>query len=227
MKTKIKKIIVLLFFTNQLFAQSLDAEKAACGQNTAKVWSYELNRCMNKVDEANYLAASKKCDSIANPDEKKSCQMNLAKSLAGVTDDPNDAAHRLKKGTDTSSVINGAYAITSAIHFVSGNKLSSSCLSLKVLAGFSVAGILSDLLIKKRIKDESKKLAQKYQVDQKATAFATQTKALEYLRDEQETMKSLADLEQKRQSLLMTGYAIAAGLAIYEMVSTPTSTKCL
>jgi len=119
-------------------------------------------------------------------------------------------------------VMNGvgsAYAIVGMINGVGKDKKDSECMSKKIFGITAMAGFASDIYLKIRAKKKVKELEGKYKLETKQGAYDAQVKALQYLKEEQETVADIAGLEKKRNMLLMLGYGAASVMAIYEMAT--------
>ena len=197
--------------------QIMDEQKAACDKNTAQEWSSKLNRCIGKQAAVDTRNDAKACDALTDVAAKEKCHIALAEKNTGLSSDTS----KLNQGkTGSSMIMNGvmaAYTIISMIGGFSRGGAKSSCTSKKIFGVTSVAGLASDVYLKMRAKKKVKELEGKYKLDTTTNAHEAQVKALEYLKEEQQTVVAIASLEKKRNLLLMAGYGLAAGWAAYEM----------
>lgn len=202
------------------------AQVEACAKNPAMEWSATLDRCVGKQSAVDSRKAAQACDGVTDLKEKEKCHMNLAEQKSKLSSDPNS----LHKGNTTKSMMmNGVAAAYTAINIISnlgkgGEK--SNCTSKKILGVTSVAGLASDVYLKMKTKKKIKELEGKYKLDTTTASSEAQVTALEYLREEQQTVVEIAGMEKKRNLALMLGYGIAAGWAVYEMTGFGSNPGC-
>lgn len=216
--------------SSMTFAQtdtSLDAQKAACGKNSAAEWSSSMNKCVGKVEDRKTRHEVEDCSLLTDIEQRKECHKKIAENKTGLNADPDS----LPKGTTgKSAVMNGAasaYAILGIINSMGSGNNKSMCTSKKIFAVTAIAGTLSDIWLKIQAKKKLNSLKDKYQLDVKNNAYDAQSKAFQYLKDEQETVKDIAGQEKKRNMLLMLGYGAASLMAIYEMTPYGANSDCL
>lgn len=206
---------------------NMAAQKTACDANTAMEWSATLNRCVGKVAARATRNESKACDALTDVAAKEKCHIAIAEKSTGLSAD----TEKLNQGSTTGSMImNGsiaaAYAIIAIISDKGKSGLTSGCTSKKILALTSVAGLASDAYLKISAKKKVKELEDKYALDKTSSAYEAQIKALEYLKEEQETVMKIASLEKKRNLALMAGYGAAAAFAVYEIAFPQANAAC-
>lgn len=211
------------------FAQvdtSLDQQKADCAKNSAAQWSATMNRCVGTVEAKQTRDDSKACNAIADLTQRAECHKKLAEQKTGLNSDPNS----LNQGnTGKSAIMNGvgsAYAILGYFNVFASKKTQSPCMSKKIFGVTALAGTVSDFYLKARAKAKVNELTNKYQLGVKTGAYDAQVKALEYLKDEQNTVADIANMEKKRNMLLMMGYGAATIMAIYEMTPMGANAAC-
>ncbi|MBY0413307.1 MAG: hypothetical protein K2Q18_04045 [Bdellovibrionales bacterium] len=159
------------------------------------------------------------CDDVKEVSAREKCHIQLAEKNSGLSSDTST----LDQGKTTNSLIMNtasaalAYVMIKGISSVAAKGSNSVCTSKKVLAVTSVAGIASDIFLKMKAKKKVKELEDKYKLETSTGTQEAQVKALEYLREEQVTVKEIASMEKKRNMLLMLGYGMASAWAIYEM----------
>lgn len=220
--------LITLVATNTLFADDAAVDKvmadqlAACSKNTAMEWSASLNRCVTKAKALETRNESKACDALETLEAKKACHLQIATKNAGVSDDPNKLGEKVSSLQTQSAMINAATTIVSALNFFAKDGAGSNCMSKSILGVTSLGGFATDIYLKIQTKKKLKSLQDKYIVDDKDDAYASQIKALEYLKEEQTVVKKVASAEKKRQMLLMIGYGAAAATAGYEMFTSST-----
>lgn len=198
---------------------ALQNQKAECSKHSSSEWSSALNKCVGKVEDRKTRHDAKDCNTIEDLTQREECHKKLAEQKTGLNSDPNS----LNQGNTTgSAVMNGvgsAYAIVGMINGVGKNKKDSECMSKKIFGITAMAGFASDIYLKIRAKKKVKELEGKYKLETKQGAYDAQVKALQYLKEEQETVADIAGLEKKRNMLLMLGYGAASVMAIYEMAT--------
>lgn len=171
---------------------------------------------MNKIQEQQYQQASAACGAMKDLEQQKACQMNLASQQTGVTSNAEDAMSNNSSLQSRATLINAASTIVSVINMLSSSGKESTCTSKTILAYTGIGGTITDILMKIKTKKATDDLINKYQITKADTPYAAQTKALEYLRDEQQTVRDIAEQEKNRQTLLMIGYGAAFATAAYE-----------
>jgi hypothetical protein len=219
---------LILTSSNAVFAQtttaktpvdpsSVEAQKAECAKNTASEWSASLNRCVGKADAIAARHAVEDCSQFTDVEQIKSCHTKIAEQKTGLSSDINS----LPTGTaNISLVMNGittAYTVLGMINSVGSGNKKSSCTSKKIFGVTAVAGVATDIWLKMSAKKKMDELKNKYLIDVKNNAYDAQSKAFEYLKTQQQTVKDIASMEKKRNMLLMLGYGAASVMALYEM----------
>lgn len=228
-------IILTIFMTplhvhadpNSTADEKMLAQRSACQANTAMEWSEKLNRCVGKVAARETRNETKSCSQLTDPAAMEKCHLGIAEKNSGLSSDPN----KLSTGGSTKSMIlNGsiaaAYVIISFISKKGIKGITSGCTSKKILGITSAAGLASDVYLKMSAKKKVKELENKYVLDKTSSAYEAQVKALEYLKEEQETVVKISGLEKKRNMALMAGYGAAAAFAAYEMAFPPAAGPC-
>jgi hypothetical protein len=225
---------ILLLVTTSVVAMDTAAVNAnmaqqqeTCAKNTAMEWSATLNRCIGKQAAVDSRRAAQACDGITDLAAKEKCHISLAEQNTKLSSDTKG----LNQGKTTNSMMmNGIAAAYTAINMIStfgkdGQK--SNCTSKKILGVTSVAGLVSDVYLKMKAKKKVKALEGKYKLDTTTSTHEAQVSALEYLKDEQQTVVEIAGMEKKRNLALMLGYGIAAGWAVYEMTPFGANPDCM
>lgn len=220
--------LTALMSSSLLFADDAAVEKimadqlAACAKNTSMEWSASLNRCVTKAKALETRNETKACEGLESLEAKKACHLQIATKNAGVSDDPNKVGEKVSSLQSQSAVINAATTIVSALNFFAKEGAGSNCMSKSILGVTSLGGFATDIYLKIQTKKKLKGLQDKYVVGDNDNTYATQVKALEYLKEEQTVVKKIASAEKKRQMLLMIGYGAAAATAGYEMFTSST-----
>lgn len=208
--------------------ENIKAQVEKCAANTSMEWSSKLNRCVGKVEARATRNESKACNDLVDVAAKEKCHLGIAEKNSGLHSA--DTEKLAKGGSTKSMVLNGsvaaAYAIISIISKKGISGLKSGCTSKKILGITSAAGLASDVYLKFSTKKKVKELEDKYVLDKTSSTYESQVKALEYLKEEQETVVKISALEKKRNMALMAGYGAAAAFAAYEMAFPPASGPC-
>ena len=214
---------MFFFFRLTLSAQEnalITQQKATCNANTAREWSAEVNRCVDKQQAAAIRNQAADCNKIENLEQRKACHMQLASNDTGLGNaNFNSSMGKMSDLQSQSALINTANTIVTIINMVAGPEKESECMSRKIFGITAFGGTLSDIYLKIKTKKKLDSLTNQYQIDNKETAYNAQYKALQYIRDEQKAVADIASLEKKRQTLLMIGYGAAAITAGFELAT--------
>ena len=201
-------------------------QRAACAKNTAMEWNDSLNRCVGKKEARETRNAAKDCNAIEDLKAREQCHIKLAEKNTGLSSDPNS----LETGNvGKSAIMNGvgtAYAVLGMINGVGSSKKESACTSKKIYGYTAMAGLATDIWLKIRAKKKMDGLAGKYKLEKTQNPYDAQIKALQYLKEEQETVADIAGMEKKRNMLLMLGYGAATAMAIYEWAAPTLNSQC-
>lgn len=207
---------------------NMAAQVAACKANTAKEWSSTLNRCVGKVEARAIRNESKACNELEDIAAREKCHIAIAEKSTGLSADTEKL--NTSGGTTGSMMMNGtiaaAYSIITLISKFGAKKSENNCTSKHIMGITSLAGLASDAYLKISAKKKVKELEDKYALDKTSSAYEAQVKALEYLKEEQQTVAKIASLEKKRNLALMLGYGVAAGFAVYEMTFPNQNAPC-
>ena len=226
-----KLSLTLIISTNMLLNFSVHAElsdndpylakqKEECAKKLNKTWDTSRNRCIEKVENKEMrkaeTEAGNKCLEIKDLEARKKCFVEDARAKTpGMNTQPQGGA---LKGT--AAIVTHAYSVMSLIQMAT-NGVESNCTSKTIFGATSLVGSLSDIYLKIQTKKKLKSLQDKYKIDLNTGRHDAQVKALEYLKEEQETLADIANKEKKRNMLMMAGYGAALGFAVYEMIQTP------
>lgn len=198
---------------------SIENQQANCAKNTAMEWNAPLNRCVGKQAARDTRQAAQACAALTDLTAREQCNLALAEKNSGLSSDTST----LNQGnTSKSMMMNGVTTAYWMINYISnlgkdGEK--SQCTSKMILGVTSIAGLASDIFLKMKAKKKVKELEGKYKLEASTGTKEAQIKALEYLREEQQTVVEIASMEKKRNMMLMLGYGIASAWAVYEMTS--------
>lgn len=192
----------------------IEKQKTDCAKSASSEWSSSLNKCVEKVAAKQARNEANDCNAITVMAQREACHKALAEKKTGLSSDPNS----LYQGNTTGSMLmNAAYSVISLINFTGAKGKKSTCTSKTIFGVTAVAGLASDFYLKFQAKKKVKELGDKYKIDTKNGASDAQIKALEYLKEEQNTVAEIASLEKKRNMLLMMGYGAAGVMAAWEM----------
>ncbi|MBC7428191.1 MAG: hypothetical protein H7336_06240 [Bacteriovorax sp.] len=235
---KLKCLIFILSIASMqaAFAQSdsisgavdanMAAQRAACAKNTAMEWSSKLNRCIGKqaaVDARNEAIA---CNTLTDISAREKCQLKIAEKSTGLSSDTNS----LNQGNlGKSAIMNGvgsAYALLGMINGLGSKKKESKCTSKKIYGYTALAGTATDIWLKIRASKKMKELNNKYKLESTNSPYESQVRALQYLKEEQQTVADIASAEKKRNMLLIAGYGAATAMAIYEWATPQLNEQC-
>lgn len=224
---QILTLCILLFASPFAFADAdadMALQKSNCEKNSANEWSASMNKCIGKKAAIETRREADSCNSIADLSSRENCHKALAEKKSGLSANPDS----LYQGNTTGSMLmNTAYSVVSLINFTGKSGSSSKCTSKTIFGVTAVAGLASDAYLKYKAKSKVKELAGKYKLDVKSNASDSQVKALEYLKEEQNTVAEIASLEKKRNLLLMMGYGAAAAMAAWELTLMGKNPDCV
>lgn len=222
---KLRCLFITFFFTSASLvtipaASAQDdsfiaSQQAECTKNTAMEWNSAMNKCVGKVAAREDRHEAQACNQIADIPQREACHIALAEKNTGLSSDPDT----LYKGSNGALMMNAAYTIVSVINFTGKGGIKSSCTSKKVFAVAAIAGLATDILLKMQAKKKVKELTDKYKLEKEMAANTAQVKALEYLKEEQETVAKIAGQEKTRNMLLVVGYGAAGAIALYEIAT--------
>ncbi|MBC7713150.1 MAG: hypothetical protein H7177_07410 [Rhizobacter sp.] len=205
---------------------NMSAQRTACDKNTAMVWSSKLNRCIGKQAAVNARNEAIACNALTDISSREKCQLNIAEKSTGLSGDPNS----LNQGNlGKSAIMNGvgsAYALLGMINSLGSSKKESLCTSKKIYGYTALAGTATDIWLKIRARKKMKELNDKYKLDAANSPYEAQVRALQYLKEEQQTVLDIASAEKKRNMLLIAGYGAATAMAIYEWAAPELNEQC-
>lgn len=227
-----KKLFLVYFLsTNLLLNFNIYAElsdndpylvkqKEECAKRVNKTWDTSRNRCVEKVENKEMrkaeIEAGNKCLEIKDLEARKQCFIEDARAKTpGMNTKPDSGG---LKGT--AAIVTHAYSVMSLIQMASSG-VESNCTSKTIFGATSLVGSLSDIYLKIQTKKKLKSLQDKYKIDLSTGRHDAQVKALEYLKEEQETLADIANKEKKRNMIMMAGYGAALGFAVFEWIKTP------
>lgn len=239
---KLKCLLLLICFSSgqSVFAQgdsisgaadnAMASQRAACDKNSSMTWNSKLSRCVGKQQAVDMRNDAKACDALTDIKAKQNCHIKIAEKNSGLSSDTNSLNQGGTTGSmlmNSAATVVGAYTATSLFHEKAKSVENSNCMSKKIYGITGVAGLASDLYLKVKAKKKVKELEGKFMLDKKNTAYEAQIKALEYLKEEQNTVASIANMEKKRNMMLMVGYGLATAWAIYEITPYGANPDCV
>ena len=211
------------------------SERASCIANSAKEWNAATNRCMQKQAAMDRRHDIETCDDktkYPNATDREKCHMDKAKAAAGPEASQNidDMAKEGQGNKDAGMVINAAYTAIALFNGSGPMWAKSTCTSKQIFGVTAIAGIATDIWLKMEAEKKVKDLKDKFKLDSESSASGAQVKALEFLKEEQQTIADIASKEAKRDMLLSIGYGAAMIAAFIELYTTPLSSvdvECL
>lgn len=206
-----------------------------CAKNSATQWDANRNMCVFKQQTVDIREDFQKCQEFEGTEDHAECVQSLrdvaiAKEKCKTIDDKEASkkcTEDLKEGFDRSfkedammaansaAMVHGIYA---AIYSTS-KTAGKSCTSSKILMGAGIGSFVSDLYLRKKAKDLSKDLIEKYKEE---STYDAQKSAFKYMIEHQKNIKDLAQKHEKAYLLQSIGYTTAAVVALLE-VTMPTS----
>ncbi len=221
--------LILIDIPSLAFADAdpLQKQKDDCLKNTAMEWSNTYNRCVGKVAAREKRNEAISCNKEEDLAKREACHKRLAEKATGLSADTGS----LNQGnTDKSMAMNSIATVFGLVALLNGagsGLTFSVCTSKRIFGITAIAGIASDIYLKMKAKDKDEELKNKFHLDAKSSANNSQVKALEYLKEEQNTVAEIAGMEKTRNMLLMAGYGAAGIMALVEMAYPETNPGCL
>lgn len=198
-------------------------QKEECYKRPNKYWDDARARCVeraeNKAQRAEETAAGDACLKINDIEQRKACFMEQARKKSGNMNSESERSG----SQNLESAVTHAYSVLAIIQRVASGE--SNCTSRTIFGVTSFAGSISDIYLRMKAKKKMKELQDKYEIDVKTKRYDAQVKALEYLKEEQETIADIASMEAKRNMIMMAGFGVALGFAIYEATQ-PATASC-
>ncbi len=224
-----------LLYLNPSFATESEDE-LNCEEGTT--YNANTNRCVHTQSTLKLRENFTKCDSIESEQEKSECMQEAALNKAESVEDSlykDISAKDLDKNKKNSSVITGVTSAFSAISvyqmfFAKESKgLSNASLSSKIFAGTSIAGFAKNLFFEKDVKEKTGKMLDQFkeEVADMDGMKDAQVRAFDYLKEEQEYLKSHAKKQKSFYNIMALGYFGAMGTAMYEMFTAKDGASCM
>lgn len=199
-------------------------QKEECYKRPNKYWDDARARCVeraeNKAQRAEETAAGDACLKINDIEQRKACFMEQARKKSGNMNSESERSG----SQNLETAVTHAYSVLSLIQMIPSGE--SNCTSRTIFGVTSFAGSISDIYLRMKAKKKMKELQDKYEIDVKTKRYDAQVKALEYLKEEQETIADIASKEAKRNMIMMAGFGVALGFAIYESMAQPAIASC-
>jgi len=220
--TTISLLFVSIFFPSQALAncsypndQRMAEKQRDCTNDSARTWMCEMNRCVTTAEAQGLREKFKECAELKDDTARKKCHDDFARNESEVTNKKKGASKGLSA---SAAVINGANA---AMLFLAGKGKSPSggqCISRKIYMAASVVSVLAELYMMMMVDKKLKKLQKKYEDEQlNEEAYAAQTRALQYLKEEQSTIADMAKARKNAYTLQLALYGATTVAAVLEI----------
>ena len=208
------------YSTTNTASKTLDEQKQECLESNTKIWNESLNRCMDKQESVDMRKKFLECEKIADPAERNSCLENLRKEQIGEMKEENPV-----------SWLGTAGAVVSTLTLVAINlaakETGGQCLSKKIMTAAALGHLVSEAYNYFYAEKELRDLREAFSeiVNDEEKAYDAQLKALEFLKEEQQTIQSVAKKKKIAYSIVSGLYGAALLAAIWEL--TPYGTPCI
>ena len=208
------------YSTTNIETKSLDEQKADCLESNSKVWNESLNRCMDKQESVDMRKKFLECEKITDLTERNTCLEKLRKEQIGDMKEENPVAW-----------LGTAGAVVSTLTLVAINlaakETGGQCLSKKIMTGAALGHLVSEAYNYFYAEKELRELREAFSetVNDEEKAYEAQLKALEFLKEEQQTIQSVANKKKVAYSIVAGLYGAALLAAIWEL--TPYGTPCI
>ncbi len=208
------------YSTTNTASKTLDEQKQECLESNTKIWNESLNRCMDKQESVDMRKKFLECEKIADLTERNSCLENLRKEQIGDMKEENPV-----------SWLGTAGAVVSTLTLVAINlaakETGGQCLSKKIMTAAALGHLVSEAYNYFYAEKELRDLREAFSeiVNDEEKAYDAQLKALEFLKEEQQTIQSVAKKKKTAYSIVAGLYGAALLAAIWEL--TPYGTPCI
>lgn len=196
--------------------QEMTQRQKDCSADAARTWSCEVNRCVTTAEAQGIRERYKECAEKVDEAERKKCHDDYAKRESGVKNDEDGANTTLAA---SAAAING---INAALLFLAGQGKSpgGSCISRKIYMAASVVSVLAELYLMMMVDKKLKELQKDYEDEQvQEEAYSAQIRALQYLKEEQDTIADMAKARKNAYTLQMVLYGATTIAAILEITT--------
>ncbi|MBK22798.1 MAG: hypothetical protein CME70_02240 [Halobacteriovorax sp.] len=221
--TTISLLFVSIFFPSQALAncsypndQRMAEKQRNCTNDSARTWMCEMNRCVTTAEAQGLREKFKECAELKDDTARKKCHDDFARNESNTTSGKKGA----KKGFSmTAATING---LNAAMLFLSntGKSPGGQCISRKTYMAASIVSVLAELYMMMMVDKKLKKLQKKYEGEQlNEEAYAAQTRALQYLKEEQQTIADMAKSRKNAYTLQLALYGATAVIATLEVTT--------
>jgi hypothetical protein len=203
---------------------AMDKKQRDCATAKSREWICRLNRCVTTAEATLEREKFKDCAEKIDPADRKTCHDKYASEETGVS--ARDAGSSGDKNLATLGTIAQTIYAGMAINAIWGAKPSPAnlCTSRKVYMGGAVIMLLTEVYMRMTAKKKFKAIAKKYNSEQAdEDAFQAQLNALEYLKEEQKEVASLAKTRKNAYTLQMIAFTASLGLAVYELIEASTT----
>ena len=215
-------LILSLASPTYLKAEPIDLladQKKTCKENSAMEWNTKASKCEAKADAEKARKAADDCNKKETSSEREKCHLALASSSTSLTSNSDGLAHDVHMRTWVSGGFNLAYTAIALINNKTIWNVGSTCTSKHIFAVTAVGGIASDAYLKIIANTKVDDLKGKFKLGLDNNASDSQTKALTYLKEEQQTVLEIAEQEKTRNQILTLGYTAAGIAAGYELAT--------
>ena len=208
------------YSTTNTAIKTLDEQKSECLESSTKIWNESLNRCMDKQESVEIRQKFLECEKITDLTERNSCLEKLRKEQVGDMKEENPVSWLGTSGAVVST-------LTLVAINLAAKETGGQCLSKKIMTGAALGHLVSEaynyFYAEKELRDLREAFSETVNDEEKA--YEAQLKALEFLKEEQETIKSVAKKKKVAYSIVAGLYGAALLAAIWEL--TPYGTPCV
>ncbi|MEE2743351.1 MAG: hypothetical protein VYD54_05550, partial [Bdellovibrionota bacterium] len=210
------------YMSTQVKTKTLEEQKAECFESSSKIWDESLNRCINKQGSVDEREKFKECEAITDLTERNTCLEELRKKQMGDMKEENPVAW-----------LGTAGAVVSTLTLIAINLAAKEtggvCLSKKILTAAALAHLVSEAFNYFYAEKELRELREAYSetVNDEQKAYDAQLKALEFLKEEQQTIASVAAKKKIAYSLVAGLYGAALLAAVWELTPWGTAGACI
>lgn len=200
----------------------LQQKQSACTE-VSKEWSCTLNRCVRTEVATQMEAQYHECEAllvgaevvsdagttVTTEADRKACFDNIAAENVG----------ELEESSSKSSLAQIVYPLTVSIALINfiGKGKGATCTSRKIFALAAGVGLISELYIYTNLDKKLAKLQAAYEKEALSPeTYQAQLRALEYLKEEQLEIVSIANKKAKLYKLLTALYGASMVVAIIE-----------
>ncbi|MDC0254791.1 hypothetical protein OAK75_07830 [Bacteriovoracales bacterium] len=210
------------YLSTQSTSKTLEEQKSECLEISSKIWDESLNRCINKQGSVDEREKFKECEAITDLTERNTCLEELRKKQIGDMKEENPVAWLGTSGAVVST-------LTLIAINLAAKETGGVCLSKKILTAAALAHLVSEAYNYFYAEKELRELREAYSetVNDEQKAYDAQLKALEFLKEEQQTIASVAGKKKIAYSLVAGLYGAALLAAVWELTPWGTAGACI